>query len=122
MVNRAALKRGPLKLVVFDMDGVLVDNVAFEQKVMEYLADSLVEQEGLTYVEAQDRLDAWALRYRGKREAHDWRLTSRELGLGNVWYDAHLANLTFLTIIPGVHELLQSLEHKVRMVIEIGRA
>jgi FMN phosphatase YigB (HAD superfamily) len=37
--------------------------------------------------------------------------------MGNEWYDAHIANLTFLTLIPGVHELLQSLQGKVTLVV-----
>jgi len=110
-------ERGKLELAIFDMDGVLVDNVAYEEKNLEYIADALVEQEDISYVEAQDRLDSIALKYRGRREAHDWRILCRELGLGNVWYDAHLGNLKFLAIIPGIHELLESLDGKVRMVI-----
>lgn len=99
------------------MDGVLVDNVAYESKNLEYIADVLVEQESISYVEAQERLDAVALKYRGQRKAHDWRVLCDELGLGNVWYDGHIANLPFLTLIPGVHELLQALQGKVAMVI-----
>jgi FMN phosphatase YigB (HAD superfamily) len=113
----SATNRGPLKLVIFDMDGILVDNVAYEEKNLEYIADILVEQEGISYVEAQDRLDAISLKYRGKREAHDWRVLTKELNLGNVWYDAHLANLKYLTVISGVEDLLKSLKGKVPMVI-----
>lgn len=117
MADRQLPLRERLKVIVFDLDGVLVDNVAYEQKNLEYIADMLVEQEGVSYVEAQDKLDSYALKYRGKRQAHDWRVLCRELGLGNVWYDAHIANLRHLVLIEGADGLLAALKGKVTLAL-----
>ncbi|MEM5793744.1 MAG: HAD family hydrolase [Candidatus Aenigmatarchaeota archaeon] len=102
-------------IVIIDLDGVLIDNLIFEEKVLEYFFKRISKKYKVSLKEAKKIFFKFAEKLEGTKEWHDWRIFSRELKLGKTWKEAHLKNLKYLKLIKGSKKFLLKLkkdEHK----------
>lgn len=106
-----------MKAVLFDVDGVLIDNRKYEEKNLEYIFNFMSKKMRISYDEAKNRFWAVTKDHRNKKEWHDWRIYCEKLGLGDVWREAHIKNVDYLKIMDGAKELLERLHKRCQLVI-----
>ncbi len=106
-----------IKAVLFDMDGVLVDNDAYEEENAKYILKQAAAEQKISIQEAQKKMLAYIEAHKGKKEWHDWRLFSRHFGSEKLWVEAHLINLKHLKLVDGARELLENLHSKYTLVV-----
>lgn len=92
--------------IIIDLDGVLVDNVKFERKVLKYFLEKIMQKYKVSEREAEEMFWKVGKKSKGKKEWHDWRIYSKKLKLGDVWKKAHQKNLKYLKLIKGAKNFL----------------
>jgi FMN phosphatase YigB (HAD superfamily) len=75
--------------VVFDIDGILIDNVGFERAVTEYIISKLAEKRRISIEEATKNWCGTLEKNRNHPEWHDYALHCESLGMGSIWKEAH---------------------------------
>lgn len=103
--------------VIFDLDGVLVDNLKFEKKVLEYFYRRIMKKYKVDRWVAEQLFWNIGKDFEGKKEWHDWRIYNDKLDLGNTWRKAHLTNLKYLKLIPFSKQLLSKLKKEGHVLI-----
>jgi FMN phosphatase YigB (HAD superfamily) len=103
--------------IIVDLDGVLVDNILFEEKVLKYILLRISEKYSVTLRKAKKMFWDIGKKYEGKKEWHDWRIFCKELSLGNLWIDAHKKNFRFLKLIPSTKNFLSKLKRDKNKII-----
>ena len=97
--------------VLFDLDGVIIDNCRFEQRVTSFIISELASKRGWTLNQAET---AWKASLSENRDAprwHDYAFHCENLGLGNVWQTAHIASRRFLSPVPNIEKALAVASH-----------
>ena len=92
--------------VLFDLDGVLVDNVAFEQKVTARIIEHLAAVRHIAHSAASE---IWMQTLRCHQDHplwHDYGLHCRSLGIGGYERKVHRECLSLLQRLPGIDEAL----------------
>jgi FMN phosphatase YigB (HAD superfamily) len=97
-------------IVITDLDGVLVDNSIFEEKVLNYIFRKISKKYKTSLKEAKRIFWEAGKNFKGKKEWHDWRIYCKKLKIDKVWKEAHLRNLKYLKLIKGSKEFLSSLK------------
>ncbi len=96
--------------IVVDCDGVLINNVRFEDKVLDFLFRRIMEKYGVSKERAKEMFWKIGKKLEGRKEWHDWRIYSEELKLGDAWKEAHLANLKYLKLVKGAKDFLSKVK------------
>lgn len=93
--------------ILFDLDGVLVDNTAFERAVASLITERLATVKGLDFGSATrlwlDTLES----HRSHPRWHDYGLHCAVLDLGDYWKQAHIQSRDLLRRFEGVDVALQ---------------
>jgi FMN phosphatase YigB (HAD superfamily) len=97
-------------IVITDLDGVLIDNTNFEEKVLKYIFRKISKKYKVSLKEAKRIFWETGKNFEGKKEWHDWRIFCKKLKIGEIWKEAHLKNLRYLKLIKGSKEFLSSLK------------
>jgi FMN phosphatase YigB (HAD superfamily) len=105
MSEKGLWANGP---VIFDLDGVIVDNVDFEMAVTEHLVSRLSRLTGRSLVEARKMWMDCLSHHRNHPRWHDYGFHCQQLGLGNAWMEAHLLCRSRLKLMPGIESSLSS--------------
>ena len=92
--------------IIFDVDGILVDNVQFEEEVTTYIIRRLAEKKKIGMEQARQRWFATLEGHRDHPEWHDYALHCRTLGIGDVWRHAHESCRKMLKKFPGVDQAI----------------
>lgn len=94
-----------MKLVtIFDLDGVLVDNVGFERAVSEDIARAISERKDITVEEALARW-SYALASNSQNPRwHDYSYHCAALGVPDAWRVSHLAMQHLIRPMPNAAE------------------
>ncbi len=97
-------------IVVIDLDGVLINNIIFEEKVLNYIFRKISEKYKINLKEAKEIFWEAGKNLKGKKGWHDWRVFCKKLKIGEIWKEAHLKNLRYLKLVKGSKEFLSSLK------------
>lgn len=89
-------------IIAFDLDGVLVDNVAFEHSVTNYILKQLSYKKNISFEEAQIEWNRVLQLHNTHPRWHDYSLHCEHLDLGDIWKDAHLKNAHLLEKYPHI--------------------
>jgi FMN phosphatase YigB (HAD superfamily) len=88
-------------VVLIDIDGVLIDNIVFENKVTEFLISRLAENR---QVEAKTAREYWERELNQTRDDpkwYDYDFHCNNLGLPSIAKDAHLHALPYVKVVHG---------------------
>ena len=96
--------------IILDLDGVLVDNLEFEGKVLDYILRAISEKYRVNLKKAEEMFWEIGEKYKGRKEWHDWRIYCKKLGLGNIWKEAHLKSLKYLKLVRSANRFLKNLK------------
>lgn len=92
--------------IIFDVDGILVDNVQFEEEVTSYIVQKLAEAKKIGLNEAQRCWLGTLEKHRDHPEWHDYALHCKALGIENAWKEGHELHRETLTKFAGIDEVL----------------
>lgn len=94
--------------ILFDLDGVLVDNVAFERAITSHIIDEISR---LRHIPIQDARLAWDLeltRNKSDPRWHDYGFHCSALGVPDVWRTSHQQMQYLLHAMPGAVESVET--------------
>ena len=94
--------------IVFDIDGILVDNIEFEDAVTEYIIRTLANTRNISLEDASCCWFETLEKHRDHREWHDYGLHCRSLGINTAWKQAHESSQSLLKKFAGIEDALQA--------------
>jgi len=93
-------------IIAFDLDGILVNNVAFEHAVTKYIIHFLGHAKDISLEMAQKEWERVLQLNKSHPRWHDYSLHCEELGIGGVWKEAHLKNVDLLKKYEHVDDII----------------
>lgn len=94
--------------VIFDLDGVMVDNCHFERRVASLIVDELARQRDWSLERAESEWNACLERHRDNVRWHDYSFHCEKLGLGEIWKRAHIESRQLLSSFPQIQDVLKA--------------
>lgn len=86
---------------LIDIDGVLIDNIAFERKVTEYLIQKLAEKRNLEANVAREYWDKELSETKNDIKWYDYDFHCANLGLPRIAKEAHQSALSYVKVVKG---------------------
>ena len=96
-------------VILLDLDGVLIDNIEFDESIMKGMVTALSRASGATEVDSRTRIHSILEARAGSREYHNWQRLSEGLGLGNTWWCLHKRWRPLLQPVCGSVRLVEHL-------------
>lgn len=93
-------------ITIFDLDGVIVDNIAFEIAVTDCIVGELARKRGVSTSEAKTIWDEQLRLTRGNVRWFDYGFHCACLDLGDAYREAHWASSFALNICDGVEDVV----------------
>lgn len=93
-------------VTIFDLDGVLIDNVAYEHAVTEDIIRKVGESQNVSFETAFAKWNKVLEEHRQCPRWHDYSLHCRSLGVPDAWQESHLAMRNLLRPMPQAIEAL----------------
>lgn len=99
-------------MILIDCDGVIVDNLSFEQQVTKIIIEILARHDDISFSEAEIRWSQELSATRGNHRWYDYSFHASRLGLDGIEISrsAHYASRDLLRIVNGVDATLSLLQ------------
>lgn len=94
--------------IIFDIDGILIDNIEFEDAVTTYIIRMLAHARDISLEDASCYWFETLEKHRDHREWHDYGLHCRSLGINDAWKQAHESCCSLLKRFAGIEDALQA--------------
>lgn len=94
--------------IIFDIDGILVDNLEFEDAVRTYIIRMLAHARDISFEDASCCWFETLENHRNHSEWHDYGLHCRSLGIHDAWKQAHESCRNLLKTFAGIEDALQA--------------
>lgn len=111
-MNSNIVSKSKKVIVAFDLDGVLVDNIAFEQSVTNYIIKKISNLKDIPINEAREKWTHVLKENQEHPEWHDYSFHCKSLDLGDVWKEAHIRNASLLKKYTGVDDAISIAKDK----------
>lgn len=93
--------------ILFDLDGVLVDNVDFEHAVTQGIIQEIARRKRISAVQAKNAWDAKLAEHRDHDRWHDYALHCEALGLPDLWRASHEGLRQLIRPMPRASEAIE---------------
>ncbi len=94
--------------VLFDLDGVLVDNVDFERAVTSHIIQQLATERGIAEPDAEVIWKTTLEAHRHHARWHDYSYHCQSLNLGDFWRKAHRSSSHLLKKFSGTDDAIEA--------------
>jgi FMN phosphatase YigB (HAD superfamily) len=82
--------------ILFDLDGVIADNVEFEEEVTKRIIEVLSQIRNISLLESLSLWNETLEKHRYHYRWHDYGLHCRALSLDDIWKEAHISSQSLL--------------------------